>query len=209
MGDKERVYGEADMTGNDLTPGEQPAVLVVDLQNGETDPEEPIGSDLSDLIEESNDIVDAAHGNEVPVIFTRVVYSHSKAIDGGLWPKKIPELGTWTRGTYPVQLDERLHVKDDDHVLEKPHASAFHGTELASMLTAMGVDTLIIIGCSTSGCIRASVSDASAHGFVPIVPETCVGDRSDEQHEAHLWDIDAKFGDVVSKTDAIEYLKRR
>ncbi len=207
MGDRERVYESANMIGNDLAPGNSPALIAVDLQNGETDPEEPIGSDLSDLIERTNALVDVCHENNVPVIFTRVVYDHPNAIDGGLWPKQIPALAEWTRGMYPTKLDERVHVHDDDHVLEKPHASSFHGTELASMLTAMGVDTLVVTGCSTSGCIRATVSDASAHGFVPIVPETCVADRSEEQHDAHLWDIDAKFGDVVPTEDVKAYLE--
>lgn len=150
--------------------------------------------------------MDAAHENDVPVIFTKVVYSRQNPIDSGLWPKKIPALRTWVRGSYPAQLDDRVHISDHDHVLVKPHASAFHGTELPSMLTAMGIDTVVITGCSTSGCVRATVSDASAHGFIPIIPGECVDDRSREQHQAHLWDIDSKFGDVRSKSKVLEYL---
>lgn len=207
MGDRERVYEDANMVGNVLTPGDSPALIVVDLQNGETDPNEPIGSDLSGVIERTNELVDICHEIDMPVIFTRVVYTRPDAVDGGLWPKQIPTLAEWTRGTYPTELDDRVHVHEDDHVLEKPHASSFHGTELASMLTAMGVDTLLVTGCSTGGCIRATVSDASAHGFVPIVPKSCVADRSEEQHDAHLWDIDAKFGDVVSTEETKAYLE--
>ncbi|SIR93922.1 maleamate amidohydrolase [Haladaptatus litoreus] len=207
MSDKERVYDDAGMVGHSHDFGDRPALLVVDLQNGETDPDEPIGSDLSNVIENTNELIDISHEQDVPVVFARVVYRHPDAIDGGLWVEKIPALKEWTAGSYPTKLDERLHVENDDHILDKRHASAFHDTELGSMLTAMGIDTLVVTGCSTSGCIRSSVDDAAAQGFRTIVPKECVGDRSTEQHEAHLWDIDAKFADVLSMTKVAKYFR--
>ncbi|WP_129113543.1 isochorismatase family protein [Halegenticoccus tardaugens] len=207
MSDRERVYDDAGMVGHAHDLGDRPALLVVDLQKGETDPDEPLGSDLSTVVENTNELVDVCHDRGVPVVFARVVYRHLDAADGGLWVEKIPALMEWTTGSYPAELDDRLHVKDGDHVLDKRHASAFHGTELGSMLTAMGIDTLVVAGCSTSGCIRSSVDAAAARGFRTVVPEECVGDRSAEQHEAHLWDIDAKFADVLSMAEVATYLR--
>lgn len=207
MTEKDRVYRDAGMVGHAQNLGNQPALLVVDLQNGETDPDEPLGSDLSTVIDNTNELIDICHDRDIPVVFARVVYRHPDAIDGGLWVEKIPALTEWTAGSYPTKLDERLHINDGDHVLDKRHASAFHDTELGSMLTAMGVDTLVVTGCSTSGCIRSSVDDAAARGFRTVVPEECVGDRSAEQHEAHLWDIDAKFADVLPIVEVMEYFE--
>jgi len=152
-------------------------------------------------------LVDVAHDKGVPVFWTRVVYSHPDAADAGLWTKKAPLIAEWKEGTEWVEIDDRCHVGADDHILDKRHASSFHETELDSMLTSMGCDTVIVAGCSTSACVRSTVDDASAHGYHTIVPETCVGDRSEQQHEAHLWDLDKKFADV-EPTDAVaEYLQ--
>jgi nicotinamidase-related amidase len=201
MGDKERIYDEAEMGETRIGFGEWPAIIAIDLQYGETDPEYPMGSDLTSVIEETNRLVDIAHEKGVPVFWTRVVYRHPEAADAGRWTEKVPLIAEWKEGTHWVDIDDRCHVGDEDHILDKRHASSFHETELDSMLTSMGCDTLVVTGCSTSACVRSTVDDASAHGYRPIVPETCVGDRSDEQHEAHLWDLDKKFADVEPVAD--------
>ena len=207
MGDRSDVYEQASFGEHRVGYGDWPGIVVVDLQKGETDPDHPMGSDLSGVIERTNDLVDIAHEKGVPVFWTRVVYSHPDAADAGLWTKKAPMIAEWKEGTEWVEIDDRCHLGESDHILDKRHASSFHETELDSMLTSMGCDTVIVAGCSTSACVRSTVDDASAHGYHTIVPETCVGDRSDEQHEAHLWDLDKKFADV-EPTDAVaEYLE--
>ena len=208
MSDKVEIYDEAEMGKNRVGYGEWPAIVVVDLQKGETDPEYPMGSDLSGVIDRTNELVDIAHETGVPVFWTRVVYRHPEAADAGLWTEKIPLIAEWKPGTEWVEIDERCHVGESDHILDKRHASSFHETELDSMLTSMGCDTLIVTGCSTSACVRSTVDDSSAHGYHTIVPETCVGDRSEEQHEAHLWDLDRKFADVEPLDSVKAYLER-
>lgn len=189
--------------------GDRPAIVVVDLQYGETNTSSPMGSDLSTVIDRVNELVDVAHEKGVPVVWTRVVYTHANGADAGLWTRKVPAITEWTEGTRWVEIDDRCHVGADDHVLDKRHASAFHGTELDSMLTAWGRDTLVVTGCSTSACIRSTVDAASAHGYHTIVPENCVDDRSADQHEAHLWDIDRKFADVEPGAAVLDYLRGR
>ena len=206
MGDREAVYSEARMEDKRVGYGEWPAIVVIDLQYGETDEEYPMGSDLSAVIEATNELVDVAHAKDVPVVWTRVVYTHPDAADGGIWPEKIEPLKTLQAGSRWVELDDRCAVGGDDHVLEKKHASAFHDTELGAMLTAWGIDTTIVTGCTTSGCVRASVIDACANGYRVVVPEESVDDRSDEQHDANLYDMDAKYADVRPTEEVIAYL---
>lgn len=106
-----------------------------------------------------------------------------------------------------MTLDDDLNRDETDHVLDKRQASSFHGTELESMLTAAGVDTIVLTGCTTSGCIRATAVDGCAHGYRVIVAEEGVGDRAVEPHEANLFDIDAKYGDVRPVSEVVEYLR--
>ncbi|MFC6734170.1 MULTISPECIES: isochorismatase family protein [unclassified Haladaptatus] len=204
---KEAVYERASMD-NSVGYGERPAVLVVDLQKGFTDPENPLGGDLSGVLDRTNAILGAAHAADVPVVHTRIVSSHPTCADMGIWQEKIPRLDTLAAGSEWVELDERLAVADDDHVLDKRQASGFHETELNSMLVAWGVDTLIVTGCTTSGCIRASVVDACAHGYRTIVPAEAVGDRSAAPHDANLFDMNAKYADVRPVEEVVEYLEK-
>jgi nicotinamidase-related amidase len=136
-----------------------------------------------------------------------VVYTHPEAADGGVWPQRIEPLKTLQAGSRWVEIDDRCQVGEDDHIIEKKQASAFHETELDSMLTAWAADTVIVTGCTTSGCVRASVVDACASGYRVVIPENCVGDRSDEQHDANLYDMDAKYADVRPLEEVLEYLR--
>jgi nicotinamidase-related amidase len=203
--DKEAIYERASLD-NRIGYGDEPVLLVVDLQRGFTDPENPLGGDLTEVVERTNGLVDAAHEGDVPVVFTRIVTKHEDMRDLGVWGEKIPNLSTLREGSEWVDIDPRLHVEADDHVLDKRQASAYHETELDSMLSALGVDTVVITGCTTSGCIRASAIDACSHGYYAIVPESAVGDRAVEPHEANLFDIDAKYGDVRPVGEAVDYL---
>jgi nicotinamidase-related amidase len=206
--DKRAIYERAGI-GERLGYGERPAVLVVDLQIGFTAPEiSPIAGELSAVIEATNRILGHARAASAPAYFTVIAYDPDSPEDAGLWPKKGPYLRTLVLGSDLVKLDPRLDRRPSDLVLVKKFASAFFGTHLAPMLAAKGVDTLIVTGCTTSGCVRASVVDALGHGFRPVVPIEAVGDRAVEPHEASLFDMDAKYGDVVATEDVLAYFSR-
>jgi len=204
--DKEEAYDRAHGTENRVGYGESPAIVVVDLQNGETDPEHRMGSDLSQVIENTNELAAVAHEHDVPIVWVRTYYTHPDAKDAGVWQKKVPGLKTWIEGSKWVELDERLNVAEDDYVLQKRHASCFHDTELGSLFTAWGIDTVVLTGCSTGGCIRSTAIDANAMGYRPIVPDGCVNERSKELHNVNLFEIDTRFGDVQPMDEVEEYL---
>lgn len=203
---REAIYEHAGMK-DQFGYGRSPAVVAVDFQEGMTNPENPLGSELDEMVERNNRLVEAAHEHGAPVVWTRVVYTHPDAADAGIWPEKIEPLKTLQAGSRWVELDERCAVAGDDYVLDKKHASAFHDTELATMLTAWGIDTVIVTGCTTSGCVRASVIDACANGHRVVVPRECVDDRSTEQHDANLYDMDAKYADVRPLDEVLGYLR--
>jgi nicotinamidase-related amidase len=207
-GDKHAVYERARL-GERIGFGDRPAILVVDLQVGFTAPElSPVAGELSHVVEATNQILGAARMASVPAIFTVIAYDPSSPTDAGLWPKKGPYLRTLTIGSDLVKLDPRLNRREADLVLVKKYASAFFGTHLSAMLTAARIDTLIVTGCTTSGCVRATVVDALGYGFRPVVPVEAVGDRADEPHDASLFDMAAKYADVLPMTEVLEYLGR-
>ena len=154
---------------------------------------------------ETVDVLEAARRNNFPVIYTRVIYAPSGA-DGGIFVQKVPVLRTMVEGEPMSEIVPELPPGPDDVVIKKQYASAFFGTPLAAMLTSQGVDSVIVTGCSTSGCVRATAVDGMQHGFRVIVPRECVGDRHPAPHEANLFDIDSKYGDVVSKAEVLAYL---
>ena len=186
--------------------GRKPAVVVIDFINAYT----TFGSALYaapviDAVRETADLLDIARQNAIPVIFTRVIYSPS-GLDGGVFVKKVPALRKMIEGEPLADIVPELPPASQDVVINKQYASAFFGTSLAPMLTSQGVDTLIVTGCSTSGCVRATAVDGMQYGFRVIVPRECVGDRHQVPHEANLFDIDSKYGDVVAKAEVMEYL---
>ena len=186
--------------GGDLGFGARPAVVVVDLLEGFTNPESPLGSDLDDVVAGTRTLLDAARAAGVPVLFTTVVYDDANERAAAVFMRKVPSLGVLRPGSRWIEVDARLGRRDDEPVLPKAFASAFFGTPLASMLA--GRDTLVVCGATTSGCVRATVVDALQHGLVPIVPRECVGDRWAAAHEANLFDMQAKYADVVSLSEA-------
>ncbi len=185
--------------------GERPAVLVVDFIIGFTDQRSPLASDLASELAATFQLLTTARSRSVPVIFTTTAYDPELG-EAGLFPLKVPSLRTLVRGSRWVEIDPRLSRRQTETVLEKHYASAFFGTSLADHLKAHAIDTLIVTGCTTSGCVRASVVDALQHGYRAIVPRQCVGDRSPEQHAANLVDIDGKYGDVVDLSEVLSYL---
>ena len=181
--------------------GSRPAVVVVDLLEGFTDPESPLGADLDDVVASTRTLLDAARDAGVPVLFTTVVYDDANERAAAVFIRKVPALRVLRPGSRWIEVDARLGRRDDEPVLAKAFASAFFGTPLASML--VGCDTLVVCGASTSGCVRATVVDAVQHGLAPIVPRECVGDRWPDAHDASLFDIEAKYGDVVPMSAAV------
>lgn len=200
----EDYYRSQGMAG-EVGFGSFPAVLVIDFQRGITDPTRPAGCNLDKEIEATAVLLNKARQKEVPVIFTVIGYHHT-LIDGGLLLKKLPALGDNIAGSRNLKIDSRLDPRPDEPVIIKPYPSAFFATSLASSLKALSVDTLIVTGCITSGCVRATVTDSMQHGFRTIVPRECVGDRARIPHEVNLMDMAARFADVLSLEVVLDYL---
>jgi nicotinamidase-related amidase len=187
--------------------GRRPAIVVVDLSRGFTEPGFPTGADLTDVVAATARVVEAARAIEAPVVYTTIAYDPAEA-DGSAyaWLEKAPGLRVLRAGSELVDIDPRLPREERDPLIVKKGASAFFGTHLAATLTSLGADTLIVCGATTSGCVRATVVDGVQSGFPVLVPRQCVGDRAQGPHEANLFDIDAKYGDVIDVEDAVAYL---
>ena len=186
--------------------GRRPALIVIDMNLGFTDPESPLACDLEGPVGEIRRLLQAARSARIPVVFTTIAYRESDRLTAAAFIDKVPALLTLEAGSRWAGIDPRIAPHASEPVLNKLFASAFFGTPLGALLTAAGVDTLIITGASTSGCVRATAVDALQHGFRPVVPREAVGDRNPEAHEANLYDIDAKYGDVVSVDEVLEYI---
>jgi maleamate amidohydrolase len=187
--------------------GARPALLVVDLTRGFTEAAFPTGADVSATVAATNVLIDAARSRSLPVLFTAIAYTEAEAQGTSVaWFAKAHGLRALVEGSPAVELDPRLARGPEDLVVLKKGASAFHGTSVAAALVAMGVDTVLVCGATTSGCVRASVVDAVQSGFHVLVPREAVGDRAPGPHDANLYDINEKYGDVVDLDDAVAYL---
>ncbi len=186
--------------------GARPALIVVDMSAGFTDPASSLACDLEGVVAAIERLLDAARRAARPVVYTTVSYDEGDKAVAAAFIAKVPALLTLAAGSRWVGIDPRLAPRPGEPVLKKLFASAFFGTPLSSLLTAAGADTLIVAGASTSGCVRATVVDALQHGFRPLVPREAVGDRNPDAHAANLFDIDAKYGDVLSLDDVLTYL---
>jgi nicotinamidase-related amidase len=199
------VYEQARL-GQSLTWGERPGVLVIDFNCGFTDPECILGADLTAEVEATRRLLDTARAKGHPVVYTTIgLEPHLR--DGGIWVQKAPALAVLQLGGPWVEIDPRLDPRDDEPVVLKKGASGFFGTNLATILLTLGVDTVILCGATTSGCVRATAVDLLQHGWPTLVPRDCVGDRAQAPHEANLFDIQAKYADVVSLQEALEYVE--
>lgn len=188
--------------------GQRPAVLVIDFIEAYTTKGAAFfGQGVVDAVDATVGLLNVARAANVPIIYTKVLY-HSSGMDGGLFVKKVPALRTLVAGEPLAEIDHRIPPWPEDLVIVKNYPSCFFGTSLASTLTGLGVDTVILTGCSTSGCIRAAAIDAIQYGYRVIVPRECVGDRHDGPHEANLFDINAKYGDVLSKGEVVAHLNK-
>ena len=203
MNDKE-MYQQRGF-GNKVGFGTRPALLIIDFIKGFTDTACPLGSNLDAEVSATKQLLDEFRSQNLPVHFTTTAYDDAM-VSAGVFVKKVPSLAHLKFGSSWIEIDDRLTPIAGEVVWTKQYASAFFGTALASALSAQKVDTLIVTGCTTSGCVRASAVDACQHGFLTIVVRECVGDRSASAHEANLGDLDAKYADVVSLKEVEEYL---
>jgi nicotinamidase-related amidase len=186
--------------------GRRPALVIIDVNNGFTDPDSPLVCELDDTVEAIRRLLDAARRAEAPVVYTTVSYGDGDRVTAKAFIDKVPVLLTLEAGSRWVEIDERIAPRPGEPVLNKLFASAFFGTPLASMLASHGCDSVIVTGASTSGCVRATVVDVLQHGYRPVVPREAVGDRNPAAHDAALYDIDLKYGDVVSLDEVLDAL---
>ena len=187
--------------------GRHPALVVVDVNRGFTDPASPLVCDLDGVVDAIRRLLDGFRAAGLPVAFTTVAYDEAGKRAAAVFIDKVPALLTLEAGSRWTEIDPRIAPRDDEPVLTKLWASAFHGTPFGSFLTANGCDSLVVTGASTSGCIRATAVDALQHGYRVIVPRDAVGDRNPSAHEANLYDIDTKYGDVVTTADVLAALE--
>lgn len=189
---------------NKIGFGERPALILVDFVQAYFDESCELYADVEDALESALRIRELADQNNIPVIFTNVVY-HQGGADGGVFYKKVKPLRHFQAGNPMGRWPKGLQPKINELVISKQYPSAFFGTSLAATLTAMQVDSLIITGLTTSGCIRATCIDCVSNGFIPIVVAEACGDRHDDPHSANLFDMNAKYADVVSESEVVEY----
>jgi maleamate amidohydrolase len=186
--------------------GRNPAVVVIDFTLAYTTPGSPFFAEgVVRAVADTVQLLQAARAAGIPVIHTKVMY-HPSGADGGWFVRKVPALRKLVPGEPLAEIDPKVAPLAEEVVIVKQYPSPFFGTPLAPMLATLGVDTLILAGCSTSGCVRAGALDGVQHGYRVIVPRECVGDRHDGPHDANLFDINAKYGDVVGRDEVIQYL---
>ncbi len=200
-GDTRDFYAEKGL-GSRVGWGNTPALVVVDLSNGFTDPSSPLGGDLDSEVAATAELIAACREHGHPVVFMTVAYRPDYS-DAATFIKKVPALHVLVEGSRMVEIDQRIAPAEGEPVVVKKFASAFFGTDVAERLEAQGVDTVMVVGCSTSGCVRASAIDSMQHGFHTIIVEEAVGDRAEGPHRANLFDMDTKYGDVVSLPEAL------
>ena len=185
--------------------GKKPALILIDYVQAYFDPDCDLYADVDDVLASALRTREAAHAANVPVVLTNVVY-HRSAIDGGRFFEKARPLGCFVEGNPMGDWAEGLSPVESELVITKQYPSAFFGTSLASTLTALGVDHVILTGLTTSGCVRASCVDSMSHGFITSVVRDAVGDRHEDPHAANLFDMDAKYADVVDEAEIVEFL---
>ncbi len=189
--------------GGSLEPGATCALVLVDVCQAYVHEDSPLALDAGASLDALGQLVAGARAGNTMVVFTRVQYQPGGA-DGGLFFRKVPALSCFVVGDELAEFVDGLSPEPGDTVITKQYPSAFFGTSLASTLHTRGVDTVVIGGFSTSGCVRATALDALCHGFVPIVVRDACADRGTQPHEHNLFDIQAKYGEVVGLGDALD-----
>jgi nicotinamidase-related amidase len=195
--------------GLKLAAGAKPALLIIDFVEAYLAKDSPLYAGVEPTRDAAVALLAAARAARLPIVHTYVEYEPGGR-NGGVFFRKVPALKCFERGAFPeyAAFARGLEPAAGESVICKQYASAFFGTSLASTLTALQIDTLLIAGLSTSGCVRASAVDACQHGFVPLVIREAVGDRAPEPHAANLFDLQAKYAEVISLESALAYLRR-
>lgn len=186
--------------------GRAPAVVVIDLATAFTDAGSPLGAELASVVASTARLLRRAREHELPVLYTTVEYDRAGLDVAEVFLTKVPALRMLVEGSRWCEIDPAVAPADGEPVLRKRFASGFFGTDLEDRLRALGVDTVILVGASTSGCVRATAVDAVQRGLRVLVPREAVGDRDARAHTANLSDIDAKYGDVISLEEALAVL---
>ena len=195
-----------DLKRNSLGVGEKPALVLVDMINGFTDASCALGCDCPDVVAANATLLAAFHQRQLPVFFTTVVYHGDD--QARVFRERINALNVLTPESHWVHVDPRLEMGPQDVLIEKQWASSFHRTDLDERLRAAGVDSLVVTGLTTSGCVRATVVDGMQYEYRVVVAREAVGDRNPDAHEANLFDMHAKYADVMSVQDIVDGLPR-
>ncbi len=193
-----------DLPRQTVALGQKPALLLVDMVEGFTSSACPLGTDCPEVVEANRQLLEVFHEKGLPVVFTTVVYHN--ADQAKVFRQRIPALNVLTPDSDWIKIDSRLPVYPQDLLVEKQWASSFHKTDLAHRLREIGVDSLVVTGLTTSGCVRATVVDALQYDFPAVVVEEAVGDRNAEAHAANLHDMHAKYAEVASLSTVISML---
>ena len=189
---------------NSLGLGQRPALLLVDMINGFTSAECPLGTDCPDVVESNRVLLRRFRQLGLPVVFTTVLYREEQ--QARVFRQRIPHLNLLTPDSYWVQVDPRLTPVAGEPLLEKQWASSFHRTGLDEYLRGRGVDSLVVTGLTTSGCVRATVVDGLQYDYPVVVPREAVGDRNPDAHAANLFDMHAKYADVAAVEEVLQML---
>ena len=205
--ERRRDFFENRDFGQDLELGDRPALLIVDMMCGFTNPDYELGADLDAEIPRIQRLRGAARDADVPVIHVYSAFDRSDVEADILWIRKQGGAEDLLAGTDAVAFDERLEPAEDEHTLRKRYASAFFGTDLVGRLNALDADTVVVTGCTTSGCVRATAIDAVQYGYVAVVPAQAVGDRDERAHEQSLFDLEMKYAEVVDIDTGRRYLR--
>ena len=184
--------------------GSKPALIVVDVVRGFTDPSCPLGSEADEVVDANVRLMNAFHDANLPVVLTTVIYRDDQ--QASVFRARIPALNLLTPESEWVLFDSRLPVAPGDLQLEKRHASSFHDTELDEWLRGQNVDSVVVTGLTTSGCVRATAVDGLQNNYRVVVPREACGDRDEQAHEANLYDLNAKYADVLSLEDTLALL---
>ena len=186
--------------------GRRPALLVIDMSVGFTSPESPLHCELEDAVAAIGQLLDAARASRLPVVYTTVSYGEGEKAVAKAFIDKVPALLALAAGSAFTEIDSRIAPLPHEPVLNKLFASAFFGTSLQSLLAAHDCDSVLLTGTSTSGCVRATAVDVLQNGYRLTIPREAVGDRNRAAHEQALYDVDAKYGDVVSLEESLAWL---
>lgn len=191
-----------DLERQSLGLGQRPALIVVDVIRGFTEPECPLGSEANDVVSSIQQVLAAFRNANLPVFFSTVIYHDDN--EARVFRDRLPALNLLQPGSHWVEIDPRLHRQENELIVEKQWASAFFGTDLDRILQEQSIDSLVIAGLTTSGCVRATVVDGLQNNYKVVVPREATGDRNQDAHSANLFDINAKYADVVDVQDVLD-----